>query len=34
VEASRLDPDPARATYALKAYVERVLPSQPDALCS
>ncbi|MFN4288462.1 MAG: 1-acyl-sn-glycerol-3-phosphate acyltransferase [Brevundimonas sp.] len=34
VEASRLDPDAARATYALKAYVERVLPGQPDAVCS
>jgi len=27
----RLDIDAAKATYALKAYVERVLPSQPDA---
>ncbi len=27
----RLDADAARATYALKAFVERVLPSQPDA---
>lgn len=31
VDARRLDPDAARATYALKAFVERVLPSQPDA---
>jgi putative hemolysin len=27
----RLDIDTARATYALKAFTERVLPSQPDA---
>jgi len=27
----RLDIDAARATYALKAFTERVLPSQPDA---
>lgn len=31
VPPSRLDVDAAKATYALKAYVERVLPSQPDA---
>lgn len=31
VDARRLDPDAAKATYALKAFVERVLPSQPDA---
>lgn len=31
IPPSRLDIDAARATYALKAYVERVLPSQPDA---
>ncbi|RZJ17700.1 MAG: acyltransferase [Brevundimonas sp.] len=31
IPPSRLDTDAARATYALKAYVERVLPSQPDA---
>ena len=30
IPPSRLDIDAARATYALKAYVERVLPSQPD----
>jgi putative hemolysin len=30
IPASRLDADAARATYALKAYVERILPSQPD----
>jgi putative hemolysin len=27
----RFDIDPAKATYGLKAYVERVLPAQPDA---
>jgi len=27
----RLDLDPTRATYALKAFTERVLPTQPDA---
>ena len=31
IPPSRLDVDPARATYALKAFVERVLPGQPDA---
>jgi len=31
IPPSRLDTDAARATYALKAYVERVLASQPDA---
>lgn len=31
IAPQRLDIDPAKATYALKAYVERVLPSQPDA---
>ena len=31
IPPSRLDIDPARATYALKAFTERVLPSQPDA---
>ncbi|RZJ04047.1 MAG: acyltransferase [Brevundimonas sp.] len=31
IPASRLDVDAARATYALKAFTERVLPSQPDA---
>ena len=31
IPAGRLDTDAARATYALKAYVERVLPGQPDA---
>lgn len=30
VPASRLDIDAGKATYALKAYVERVLPAQPD----
>jgi len=30
IPPSRLDIDAAKATYALKAYVERVLPSQPD----
>jgi putative hemolysin len=28
----RLDVDAGRATYALKAFTERVLPSQPDAV--
>lgn len=32
IPPERLDPDAGRATYALKAYVERVLPSQPDAV--
>lgn len=27
----QLDPDAPRATYALKAFIERVLPAQPDA---
>jgi len=31
IPASRLDIDATRATYALKAFTERVLPSQPDA---
>jgi len=31
IPATRLDIDAHRATYALKAFVERVLPSQPDA---
>ena len=31
IDPMRLDIDAARATYALKAYVERVLPNQPDA---
>ncbi len=31
IDAVRLDVDAARATYALKAFTERVLPSQPDA---
>lgn len=31
IPPERLDIDAARATYALKAYVERVLPAQPDA---
>lgn len=31
IDPARLDVDATRATYALKAYVERVLPSQPDA---
>ena len=31
VPPSRLDIDAARATYALKAFTERVLPCQPDA---
>ncbi|MBN8529799.1 MAG: 1-acyl-sn-glycerol-3-phosphate acyltransferase [Caulobacterales bacterium] len=31
IPPSRLDIDTARATYALKAFTERVLPSQPDA---
>ncbi len=31
IPPSRLDIDAVRATYALKAFVERVLPSQPDA---
>lgn len=31
IPPTRLDIDAVRATYALKAFVERVLPSQPDA---
>ena len=31
IPPGRLDIDAARATYALKAFTERVLPSQPDA---
>ncbi len=31
IPPQRLDIDAARATYALKAFTERVLPSQPDA---
>lgn len=31
IPPSRLDVDAAKATYALKAYVERVLANQPDA---
>lgn len=31
IPPSRLDVDAAKATYALKAYVERVLPASPDA---
>ncbi len=31
VPPSRIDIDTARATYGLKAFTERVLPSQPDA---
>ena len=31
IAPSRLDIDATRATYALKAFTERVLPSQPDA---
>jgi putative hemolysin len=31
VPPSRIDIDAARATYGLKAFTERVLPSQPDA---
>lgn len=30
IPPSRLDIDPGKATYALKAFVERILPSQPD----
>lgn len=32
IDPARLDLDAARATYALKAFTERVLPSQPDAV--
>jgi putative hemolysin len=31
IPPERLDPDSAKATYALKAYVERVLAVEPDA---
>lgn len=31
IPPSRLDIDAAKATYALKAFTERVLPSQPEA---
>ena len=31
VPPSRLDIDAGKATYALKAFTERVLPGQPDA---
>lgn len=31
IAPSRLDIDAVKATYALKAFTERVLPSQPDA---
>ena len=31
IPPSRIDIDAARATYGLKAFTERVLPSQPDA---
>jgi putative hemolysin len=31
IPPSRLDIDATRATYALKAFTERVLPTQPDA---
>jgi len=32
IPPERLDIDAARATYALKAFTERVLPGQPDAV--
>jgi putative hemolysin len=32
IEPARLDIDATKATLALKAYVERVLPTQPDAV--
>jgi putative hemolysin len=32
IPPERLDVDATKATFALKAYVERVLPSQPDAV--
>lgn len=32
IAPERLDIDAARATYALKAFTERVLPGQPDAV--
>lgn len=31
IDPSRLDSDATRATFALKAFTERVLPTQPDA---
>ncbi len=31
IPPERMDVDAGKATYALKAYVERVLPTQPDA---
>jgi putative hemolysin len=31
IPPTRLDVDATRATFALKAFVERVLPGQPDA---
>lgn len=31
IPPSRIDADATRATYALKAFVERMLPGQPDA---
>lgn len=31
IDPARLDVDATRATYALKAFTERVLPTQPDA---
>ena len=31
IAPARLDVDATKATFALKAYVERVLPTQPDA---
>lgn len=32
IDPARLDVDAARATYALKAFTERMLPTQPDAV--
>ena len=32
IDPARLDIDATRATFALKAFTERVLPSQPDAV--
>ena len=31
IPPSRIDIDAVKATYGLKAFTERVLPSQPDA---
>lgn len=31
IAPDRLDPDAGRATYGLKAFIERILPIQPDA---